>query len=889
MTPNASSASRLWLLISQPFKDEKPMSPKLPAKGTVTVDIHTRPKLPADGHTPLPDTVPRVDFGLPVTTNPRIPPKGTATQENAEFDAITPAPTVTASEQPSVPAAAPAAAQRPLEHYWLASATQLPAPDALGFRTFKGRQYVDVPGGGIVHITADPDTGLYRAKLPSELQASGPVLVRDPESKLWHRVDDLESTTYPLTATRLEAFRTHLDFTGVEPGSDGLYRHDGKLYVVIENRTYQALHDLEASSPQVPVMRIVRAEDSVALDDRNAYVATRSGRSEPIVFDGQNGWSGRAIVGAGGMRRTTPDNPSLLPLADLMQALHTHVEKIEQAIALTNRLRSDGRAAEGTEGEKSAIVQLEVSLLRQLTGLENMVNFYLNHRDSHLHHRGKKIYLAELHAHQKKRVELYTDLLTATQRRKYLDIGSYTDFFEIHRATATYLANRLVVMQKRQDIADDILNRSRTSAPELANLGYDPTEIHEFTAYWVQAKSFLLTDTPVDHNFFPVNLALSFIETTLALRNIDNIPEDARVAVLSNLIEQCAMIKDFYAHLTLPPGPAHVTSRGEIIDAIQAFENTLEQQIARYHRDRESTSALPAQDQPIDFDFVPAQTRSGPQPMPRRMFRARHHGVYKVSVGQPRRTATGEELIDVIDINQSAKVLRTYEQREGEWRRVRPVQNTALPELITQATQRLDQFDSHLSEARQDERAKRNATNIVEFLGGKAEALDDLARQLEHAPNPTGNNIAPLVQRLREHSHLLRNEGEDIRIRLYKDKAFLSADRLAYLISQGHIGAVKTHSRLARGKGKEKHFLDIYSLNDSHTGEPLWHAHFHYDKKDSPALNFKEKGAHLKTLEQSGSGISSQRRDEQADREHIAIWRHAIDGRTAQRIFDLSE
>ena len=236
------------------------MSPKLPAKGTVTVDVHTRPRPPSDGHTPLPDTLPRVDFGSPVTTNLRNPSRTSGTP--GDLDAITPAPTVTASELPSVPVPAPTPAQRPLEHYWIASAAQLPAPDALGFRTFKGRQYVDVPGGGVVHIEADPDTGLYRAKLRSELQATGPVLVRDPASMLWHPVGEVGSTTYPLTATRLEAFRTNLDFTGVEPGSDGLYRREGKLYVVIEDRAYQVLHDLEASSPQAPVMRIVQRRRS---------------------------------------------------------------------------------------------------------------------------------------------------------------------------------------------------------------------------------------------------------------------------------------------------------------------------------------------------------------------------------------------------------------------------------------------------------------------------------------------------------------------------------------------------------------------------------------------------------------------------------------------------
>ncbi|VVO46935.1 hypothetical protein PS838_00085 [Pseudomonas fluorescens] len=309
------------------------MSPKPPAKGTVTVDVHTRPNSPSDGHTPLPDTLPRIDFGSPITTNPRNLPKATGTPGDVDLDAITPAPTVTASETHSSPAPAPTTAQRPLEHYWVTGAAQLPAPDAQGFRTFKGRQYVDVPGGGIVHIGADPDTGLYRAKLRSELQASGPVLVRDPETTLWHLLDDLEPTTYPLTATRLEAFRTNLDLTGVEPGSDGLYRRDGKLYAVIQNRAYQALHDLEASSPQASVMRIVRAEDPVALDEHNVYIATRPGRSEPVVYDVLDGWRGTELPGAGGMMRGEPDRTARQGLADRLSSAYNRLRSPESRAA----------------------------------------------------------------------------------------------------------------------------------------------------------------------------------------------------------------------------------------------------------------------------------------------------------------------------------------------------------------------------------------------------------------------------------------------------------------------------------------------------------------------------------------------------------------------------
>jgi hypothetical protein len=90
------------------------------------------------------------------------------------------------------------------------------------------------------------------------------------------------------------------------------------------------------------------------------------------------------------------------------------------------------------------------------------------------------------------------------------------------------------------------------------------------------------------------------------------------------------------------------------------------------------------------------------------------------------------------------------------------------------------------------------------------------------------------------------------------------------------------------GKGNKKDFLDVYTLNDRQTDTPLWHAHFHYADKDSPAQNFTAKGGHLKTLQQSRLGTSSQRRDEQAGRAHVRIWREDIDLSTAQQIFQLA-
>ncbi|MHC8346225.1 NEL-type E3 ubiquitin ligase domain-containing protein [Pseudomonas sp. RT6P73] len=296
------------------------MSPRPPSRGTASVDIHLRPTPPSKELTSQPDTPRQIDSASPTAIRARNPMAAGRTPAGADLDAITPALSVTVSELTLAAAPASTPVQHSLEHYRITAAARLPDADAQGFRTFKGRRYADVSGGGIVLIGQDPETGLYRARLPSERTPSGPVLVHDPESKLWYPLDDFTPTTYSLSDTRLETFRTTLDFTGVEPGLDGLFRRDGKLYAVIRNCAFQVLHDLDASSPQTSVMRIVRSEDPVALDDNNIYVATRPGRSEPIVFNAQNGWIGTLLAGAGGMRQGERDLPFHRRMGDLLAA-----------------------------------------------------------------------------------------------------------------------------------------------------------------------------------------------------------------------------------------------------------------------------------------------------------------------------------------------------------------------------------------------------------------------------------------------------------------------------------------------------------------------------------------------------------------------------------------
>ncbi len=318
------------------------MAPKPPTRGITTVSVHN----------PRPDySITRPGFTALFDGGPghRIPTRPTPTTVSTSIDhGLNRITSVPARATVSTTAAAESAAvvhERPLGDYWITSLVVLPSANAEGISTLKGRQYVQVPEGGTVQVGLDPASGLYRAKLPSELHPSGPLLQFDVESRLWQPVDTWAPSTYPLSPSRLEAFRTDLDFSTAEPDGDGLLRFNGKLYVQIENQAYQVLHDLDASAPQRAVMRIVRPHDPIASDATNVYVASRPGRSEPIIFDARYGWRGTSVTGAAGMQRGTGVAPSeLWQRVEVGISLGHFNKRIEQDTAKSEHLKEVWRS-----------------------------------------------------------------------------------------------------------------------------------------------------------------------------------------------------------------------------------------------------------------------------------------------------------------------------------------------------------------------------------------------------------------------------------------------------------------------------------------------------------------------------------------------------------------
>lgn len=162
------------------------MSPKTPRKPPVTTphkDVSTnepsiRPELNSSVF--VPHGIWSADANIPSTSNqaarPGIDPPLLPSIE------VTDLPTRTITDHSQ--------SDKSLSRYWLSEnfLRGMQAPDADGLRYIVGRKFVDVDEGGVVHtahVGLDANLGVYRMKLLTEQNPSGPVLYKNDGSPTW--------------------------------------------------------------------------------------------------------------------------------------------------------------------------------------------------------------------------------------------------------------------------------------------------------------------------------------------------------------------------------------------------------------------------------------------------------------------------------------------------------------------------------------------------------------------------------------------------------------------------------------------------------------------------------------------------------------------------------
>lgn len=106
----------------------------------------------------------------------------------------------------------------------------------------------------------------------------------------------------------------------------------------------------------------------------------------------------------------------------------------------------------------------------------------------------------------------------------------------------------------------------------------------------------------------------------------------------------------------------------------------------------------------------------------------------------------------------------------------------------------------------------------------------------------------------------------------------LSQDDVAFLHQQHQVRIVREGTRVAL-KGRREDYLQVYVVNDAHTGKALAYAHFHYGRSQGPDDHFT--AAHLKTPEQVRLGRQAQA---QVEAQAFARMRSGQAGRVQQTL-----
>jgi hypothetical protein len=285
---------------------------------------------------------------------------------------------------------------------------------------------------------------------------------------------------------------------------------------------------------------------------------------------------------------------------------------------------------------------------------------------------------------------------------------------------------------------------------------------------------------------------------------------------------------------------------------------------------------------------------------PHRLIKTRFKGSV---VGKPRTRANSTDS-DLVDVTSplTGKVIATFhEKTPGVWVEHVPVKTAvpaAIPPTLTVSLQNgealLTQLESFIRRTEAHSKGDRRIPlEIEEMFHQHAHRMEAAANAIEEAltdnnATESGPGSAVIVaKKLNDAATALYKKGTDVRISMTK-RQLPTASRIEWLHSKElvtlhRIGKpLPEHQRL---KGPRKDYLDEYEIRDHDTRKVLWYAHFHYPASDSPRTAFT--AAHLKTVEQRGSGGAYEKHGSLNALQSIAIYRAEINHRLADALFFL--
>lgn len=212
--------------------------------------------------------------------------------------------------------------------------------------------------------------------------------------------------------------------------------------------------------------------------------------------------------------------------------------------------------------------------------------------------------------------------------------------------------------------------------------------------------------------------------------------------------------------------------------------------------------------------------------------------------------------IEVVEVrSENDKLLGTYSRHEETWdlvqeeRAAAPQKTRPASEIKGAARKLLGELDGLLKKSKSYMPRCRYPQEIEEIMNNEAQRFRNVAEELERTAK--ASTTAPdtrdqrLIQDLEKAADDLTAQGGYLRTELSLKLPPTDAN-LRYLFEKQLIQVARLEPRKAMS-GARKDFIEEYAIEDRN-GFPLWYAHFHYEKADTPKAEYSV--AHLKTKEQ---------------------------------------
>lgn len=273
------------------------------------------------------------------------------------------------------------------------------------------------------------------------------------------------------------------------------------------------------------------------------------------------------------------------------------------------------------------------------------------------------------------------------------------------------------------------------------------------------------------------------------------------------------------------------------------------------YQDASQKLAAEIKPEPTPHVSPPKRPEASHERFKKKVIKTRKNGVL-IGDLKPAGTTLG---IEVVELRSEVdnQVLSTYSRHDDVWDPVDIRQPTPVPAPRTRpvgaikgdARKLLGQLEKRLQHAEGYKKLCRHPQEIEEIMNNEASRFralsDELDRAFTASTTPRTAADETLGQQLADAISKLTARGAALRTEL--SLLLPPTDgNLRYLFEKNLIQVAKLGERKAL-KGTRQDFLQEYAINDRN-GFPLWYAHFHYEKADTPKTDYSV--AHLKTKDQ---------------------------------------